>query len=372
MNPGDTSSHVAVIGGGIAGAFCAYHLARAGVAVTLIERDAVGAHASGANPGGLNPLHGAGIPGPMAATALSSFRSHLEHQEAIRELSGIDFAPRRVARVHLASTDEEAARLESMRMRYESTPGFAARWMERSDLLAMAPKLSEGFDRGLYTEGDARVEPAAYTRAVAEAAARSGARVMLGEVVGIGSTGRRLNSVRLDSGAIECDGAVFAVGPWIAGPARWLGARFSVAPVKGELLLVDAPGASIECDFIWNDAAIYAVGGARFWLGGTEDRVGLNSRPTPAARESILGRTANIIPPLSQARIVRQTAALRPVTPDGWPIVGWAPGWENVAVALGGGRKGMLLSAAMGLAAAELMTAGSSGRSTMRFPSGGS
>jgi glycine/D-amino acid oxidase-like deaminating enzyme len=51
-------------------------------------------------------------------------------------------------------------------------------------------------------------------------------------------------------------------------------------------------------------------------------------------------------------------AALRPVTPDGIPIVGLAPGWTNVSLALGSGRKGVLMSAALGRAAADLLAAG--------------
>jgi len=49
---------------------------------------------------------------------------------------------------------------------------------------------------------------------------------------------------------------------------------------------------------------------------------------------------------------------LRPVTADGLPIVGIPSGWENVCVAAGGGRKGLLLGAGLGMAAAELLTAG--------------
>jgi glycine/D-amino acid oxidase-like deaminating enzyme len=54
--------------------------------------------------------------------------------------------------------------------------------------------------------------------------------------------------------------------------------------------------------------------------------------------------------------IREQVCAFRPVTPDGLPILGAAPGWENVVLATGAGTKGMLLGAGMGECAAALVT----------------
>src|SRR4051794_35712047 len=151
---------IAVVGGGITGAFAAYFLARRGVEVTLIERDEVGAHASGKNPGGLNPLHGPGIPGPMQELALEAFRLHLEH-----------FSPPRRPRLQLAVDTADLDRLERSKELYDTTPGFSARWLEREELAELEPGLDPTAGRGLLTEGNARVDALAYTRAVAEAAA---------------------------------------------------------------------------------------------------------------------------------------------------------------------------------------------------------
>ena len=53
------------------------------------------------------------------------------------------------------------------------------------------------------------------------------------------------------------------------------------------------------------------------------------------------------------------TVCLRPVTPDWLPIIGKAPGWENVWLNTGAGKKGILLCPAMGKAAADLIVSGS-------------
>ena len=69
MSRGMVAPRIVVVGGGIAGAFAAYFLAGDGYDVRLIERGGIGGQASGLNPGGLNPLHGTGIPGSMQALA---------------------------------------------------------------------------------------------------------------------------------------------------------------------------------------------------------------------------------------------------------------------------------------------------------------
>ena len=62
------------------------------------------------------------------------------------------------------------------------------------------------------------------------------------------------------------------------------------------------------------------------------------------------------MPAMAEARLALQTSCLRPITPDWLPIVGQAPGWDNVYLTTGAGKKGVLLSPAMGKATADLIT----------------
>jgi glycine/D-amino acid oxidase-like deaminating enzyme len=357
--------HIAVVGGGITGAFTAYHLARMGIDATLVERGEIAGEASGSNPGGLNPHHGPGIPGPMHDLALQSFRLHVESWPAIRELSGIEFDPRRPPRVHLAADEAEAEGLRRAAAAYASAPGFAARWLERDEIAPIEPRVGPDVVGGLLTEGNGKVDAASYVRAVAAAAARLGTRTLHGEVQGLSARGGRVTGLALDAGALDCDGVVIATGPWCAEPARWLDTAIPVEPLKGELLRVEPAGGPPAIDLAWRDGAIYADGARRAWLGGTEERAAFARAPSPSARTSILERAERFLPGIAAARVLRQTAALRPVTPDGVPIVGVPDGWENVCLAVGSGRKGMLLGAGIGLAAAEIAAG-----ATTRLPIG--
>ena len=79
----ESSPDVVIVGGGIAGMTTAYYLAKAGVTSVVVERDAIGSHASGFAYGGLSPLSGFGIPGPHAEIARDGMRLHRQLSESL-------------------------------------------------------------------------------------------------------------------------------------------------------------------------------------------------------------------------------------------------------------------------------------------------
>jgi glycine oxidase len=347
---------IVVVGGGITGAFAAYFLAGDGCDVTLIEREGIGSQASGLNPGGLNPLHGTGIPGSMQALACESFQLHLAHWRRIEQLSEIRFAFTRPLRIHVALEDADIPAIERLHALHSSTEGFSSRWLESAELFALEGRLNRSALLGLSAEGSAKVDAHAYTRAVAAAANALGATLESGNVAGLMGTRGRAEAVLVDSRTIPCDGVIVATGPWGGDAAAWTGCHLPIEPLKGELLLVQTEQLPCRQAFAWRGAAVYGDGSPVVWLGGNEERAGFDRTPTKAARAFILEQVKRLMPGLHVAAIVKQTAALRPVTSDDMPVIGLAPGWTNVGLALAGGRKGMLYGAAMGLAAAELVT----------------
>ncbi len=92
---------VAVLGAGVAGCATAYYLSRQGVRVVVVERDAVGSGASGYAVGGLNPLTGTGIPGPVQPLAEASFMMHQDLWPALEEATGTDIQTRMTVHVEL-------------------------------------------------------------------------------------------------------------------------------------------------------------------------------------------------------------------------------------------------------------------------------
>src|SRR5258708_38559583 len=124
---GTTSSGVVIVGGGIVGMVTAYYLARASV---VVERDAIGSHASGFAYGGLSPVTGAGIPGPLAEMAQAGMRLHRELAKSVVAETGIgiDFRVRRS--LALAFTEAEARRLQAALPWQQQQPGYISRWLD--------------------------------------------------------------------------------------------------------------------------------------------------------------------------------------------------------------------------------------------------
>ena len=96
------TSEVVIVGGGAAGCAVAYYLVRSGVKATVVEGQGVASQASGYAAGGLNPLQGAGIPGPLGSFAWESFQMHFNLWEDLQEETGLDFQGRTVSSIRLA------------------------------------------------------------------------------------------------------------------------------------------------------------------------------------------------------------------------------------------------------------------------------
>src|ERR1700682_3769276 len=104
---------VVIVGGGIVGMVTAYYLAKAGVPSVVIERDAIGSHASGYAYGGLSPGSGFRIPGALAGVSPEGVRLDRELAESVVEETGIGIDFRVRSSLALAFTEADVQRLQS-------------------------------------------------------------------------------------------------------------------------------------------------------------------------------------------------------------------------------------------------------------------
>ena len=349
---------VVIAGGGAAGCAVAYYLAKAGIPSTVIEREGIASQASGFSAGGLNPLEGHGVPGPLSSLSMESFRMHQRMWGELREESGVDFQPETVSMVHLDFDGGELDELERMLRAFEAAEGFSARWLDAEELHALEPRIARDAVRALYTYGNTSLESYRYTFALSMAAEKLGSEFRSGSVRGLKASGSRVTGVVTESREIGCDALVLAMGPWSAEAEPWLGVPIPVEPLKGELLRTRLPGPALEHDFVWGLSSLYNRSDGLVWAGGTEERRGFDARPSDRARRTILAGVTRMMPAMADAELVRQTACLRPVSSDWLPIIGKAPGWENVYLATGAGKKGILLAPAIGKAVSDLIMRG--------------
>ena len=354
------SSDVVIIGGGVAGCATAYYLSQAGAQVTIIEREGISSQASGFSAGGLNPLEGSCIPGPLSALAMRSFQLHKEMWGPLRQESRIDFQGRIISLTKIAfSEDEYPALQESVELfQAAGNEGFSGEWLDRQDILSLEPRLSNQLIGGIRLFGNATLSSLLFTQALAEVAQKKGTTVRHSTARGVRLDSGRVLAVILEDGEIACDQLVLAAGPWSREAEQWLDISVPVDPLKGEILRLELHGPPLAGDYNGAGASIYPRADGLVWCGTTEVDAGFNREPTEAAKETIWGAAKTLIPDLAFATLVRHTACLRPLTPDYMPIVGRAPGWDNVFLVTGAGKKGILLSPGMGKATADLIAVG--------------
>jgi len=349
---------VVVVGGGAIGCATAYFLAKAGASVTLVERGELGGEATGAAAGMLAALSDeGGDRGPafqkLCLDSLALYQEILPELEA----TGIDLRYRRSGVLHLAMSEPEAGRL---RHRYDGqkalSPGM--RWLQGAALIEEEPEVSPRVVAGLLSPQEHYLDPQRLVLALAEASRRLGVDVRtLSPIQGLRRDRSRLRQVRTASGPLDAASYVLAAGPWTALLARRLGSYVPVRPMRGQMLAL-GPATQLN-HVIWGERAYLVPRENRLtFVGATVEDVGFRKHNTVEAVRRLRHGAEVMVPGLKLARLASTWAGLRPGSPDGLPMLGLLPGWDNVWVATGHFRNGILLAPITGKLMAESILSG--------------
>jgi len=339
--------HALVIGGGIVGNLTAYLLATRGFKVTVIEADSLGSHASGFAFGELGDLEGAGIPDPLLNFSVWCNKRHESLSTELYEVSGIDNEFTTVQRVTLAFTSEEETRLKDHLKWQTQVEEYDTYWMNPDELTALEPRISSRCLGGAYISNAKAVEPYRCTLAAAQSAQKLGVETLLRKVTNLLGRGGTCEGVEFFGGRIQSDLVVLAMGPWTKLASEWCGIDIPVTPLKGQMLRLKTNGEPLKASFHYGSSYAASKSDGLIWAGTTEETVGFDETTTVEARDGIMADLLQSLPFLEDAELNQQTACLRPWSSDGIPIVCKAPGWDNLYICTGGGRKGILWSTGM-------------------------
>ncbi len=348
---------VAVIGAGVTGAAVAYYLAREGLSVNIIERQAIASGASGYAVGVVNPLIGTGIPGPSQPLAEASFRMHQKLWPLLEDETGMDLQAKMMPHLQLCVTEKEVVNAQSEMDRWSSVDGFDVRWLENEEVRELEPRVADGVCGAVLLQNVGVLDSYRLTIALTLAAELYGAQLTFGRVLTLESDREGGHVLILEDDTISCNSVVIAMGPWSGEASDWLGIKIPVAPLKGEILHLQPPVPPLT-HHIQGAGQILQKADGMLWVGTTEESVCFDLTRTEAARKDLMERALCVMPCLSSLSQVRHTACLRPVTPDRMPILGSVPGREGVYIATGAEKKGILLGPSMGKAIADLVIDG--------------
>ena len=350
-------TEVVVIGGGVMGSSIAYHLARRGVAVTLLERGEIPCAASAASAGGVRQQGRDLREMPLAVASIARW-------ENLEDEIGADVHYRREG--HLTVTENPDTIIELLPwMADQQALGLDIRLVEGDDLRELIPGVAPQVVAGTYSPTDGHANPILTTKAFAAAAARHGADIRPHTtVMSIDHSGGQVSGVTTDAGSIACDLVVLAAGAWSMDFARQLGIELPavarapqmIATTPMPPLLHQVVGARERMLSLKQvPSGNYVIGGG--WPG----TVLLDKRIALPWYSSVLGSLTDssaIFPDLLRARVERVWVGVEAQTLDEVPILGALPGVTNLVVATGFSGHGFALSPIIGQVMSELIVDG--------------
>ena len=397
---------VVIIGGGIVGASTAYYLAGRNAVVALLEKGEVADEQSGRNWGwtrqqGRNPRE---IPLAMLARA--------KWNELAEEV-GADMERIQEGSLRLAYDDAEMARQQAW-VNTTRALGLESSLLERAEVEDLIPQLEGPYLGGAYTPSDGQAEPRKATRAVAGAAAESGASVVENcAVEGIETRGGAVKEVVTEKGRVKAPVVVCAAGAWSSRVARMVGLRLPQRAVRATVACT-TPAPVFTHTVVWGDGVafrqkrdgtLYVAGGGRGdydvdletfrhvrwflpnfmrarrnmrvrvgsalvgdvlrampWSGASRrpfaHTVGVEPEPNRGTVDATMRNLKRLVPSLEGVGVLRTWAGRIDATPDAVPVLGEAPGVRGFYVGTGFSGHGFALGPGAGFALSELILDG--------------
>jgi D-amino-acid dehydrogenase len=396
---------VVVIGGGVAGLCCAYYLRKRDLDVTVLEAETVGSRVASSygNGGWICPAQAGPLPAPGLTIYgmrsllsrdsalffrpsylprllpwLTRFWTYCNQRDFDRGTAALAALGRRVfelvdamvadgvecelyKRGFICATGrEEDARqalraLETMRAQGYALP---ADILVGEELHALEPALSQRLTAGFLVEEQWHVRANTFVEGLAAVLRRDGVELVeRARATGFSTGNGRVHAVRTPAGTYSADAFVLAAGSWTQPLARRLGVRFPMQPGKGYTFLV-SPTVLPRHGILYPDIHVGATPlGDRVRISGTMEfsgyRLGIDRR-----RLDSVFRNVQEYLDLEQPRYDEAWSGLRPLTPDGLPVLGRARPFENAFVATGYSMLGMTLCQPVGELMAKLITTG--------------
>ena len=351
---------VIIIGGGVIGCATAYFLgASHQVRCLVLERDGIGSQASGGAAGELSPIAVSPIPPAFTDLCLEGLRLHRELAPTLTVESGVDYHLSDIPVFRPAFTDEEVREQREL-VEWHRERGLDATWLDGPALRSLDTWLPEDTLGAAYLEREAQLESYALVLALAQAAERHGAAIRTVEVTGLQRQGERVSGVLTADGPLACDSMVLAAGPWSQSAQEWLELPVPVVPLRGQIVHLAVPSPLPEYGIFHPSGYVLPKASGKLLAGTTAELAGFAREPTPEGTASILEAAYRLAPSLADAQVVEVTACLRPLSLDGLPLIGPAPGFEGLFIATGHGRKGIVAGLATGKYLAQLIAQGRS------------
>jgi D-amino-acid dehydrogenase len=397
---------VAVLGAGVLGVTTAYYLAKAGEAVTVIDRQPrAAAETSFANAGLVAPGHSYAWASPRAPLIL--LRSLWRNDTALRYRLRLDpamwswslrflanctaAANRRNTLVKLELCKYSREQLVALRaaegLRYDEVVkgsiylyrepehfetgkqttvlitdhGYPMEAIDMDRVVAIEPALARSrhrFAGAILVPKDESGDCRLFTERLAEICKKLGVTFRYGTTVqGFAAEGDKVTAAETDRGRVPADRFVLALGSYSPFPARSIGLKLPIFPVKGYSMTVPVKNpAEAPTVGLIDEGYLVAFSrmGDRLRMTATADFAGYDTSYTPREFETMLKVSRELFPEGAHYDQQSPWACLRPMTPDGPPIMG-PTRYKNLFMNTGHGHIGWTMACGSARMVADLM-----------------
>ena len=339
-----------VVGGGPVGLACACELAQTGRKVLVLKPGEERGEAWRASAGMLAAQAGSHQEDPLLELSVAGRERYADLGPLLLERTGADIGLHLEGIARLASDEEEATSLRTT-VGWQRQQGHLCDWYTSAEVRTRWPWL--GPTHGcLWAPRDGALDPIRLVEALRAEAHRLGVTIIPDRVVSLDRLGDRVGGVRGKSTYAAGD-VVIAAGAW-SGEITGLPRPISVEPIRGQMAALTWPGDIPPTIIIGRSTYIVPRDGEAL-VGSTMEHAGFAPEVSAAGLAEIFTGATALCPALAGGSVLRTWAGLRPVTPDGLPIVGREPRLEGLWYATGHGRNGILLAAVTGALLANLI-----------------
>ena len=398
---------VIILGSGVIGTSSAWHLAQAGHEVTVIDRqDGAGKETSYANAGEVSPGYSAPWAGPgvplkaikwllmqhrplvirpqldmaMVRWGLQMLRNCTAERyeinkgrmvrlaeysrDVLREMRaelGLAYDERSQGTLQLFRTQKQ---LDGTGADIEVLKRYGVRFelLDRAGCIRHEPALARVQDKfvgGLLLPGDETGDCFKFTQGLAARAAQAGVNFRYGtDIQRLLTEGGRIGGVVTGQGTLTADAYLVAMGSYSPTLLAPLGIDIPVYPVKGYSITVpitDASGAPESTVMDETHKVAVTRLGDRIRVGGTAELAGYTLKLHEARERTLKHVVSDLFPAGGDVARAEFWCGLRPMTPDGTPIVGGTR-MDNLYLATGHGTLGWTMAAGTGRVMADLIS----------------
>lgn len=343
---------VIIVGAGSIGAPTAFFLAKSGIKTLVIDKfPSVGQGSSKRAIGGIRATHSDPAKIRLCLRSLEIFSTW-------KETYGDDIDWYKGGYTFVAYREQEEKTLKNL-VKTQQSYGLNINWLDKKDFLDIVPDINpNGLIGGTYSPNDGSASPLLATHSFYRQAINNGAEFHFSEeVLEIFTSNGKVTGLRTNEASYTADIIINAAGPWAKQIAKLIDLDLHVEPDSHEAAITESvahfldpmvvdirpqPGSS---NFYFYQ---HSTGQIIFCITPKPNIWGFSTEETSEFLPMVAKRMIEVMPRLKNIRVRRTWRGLYPMTPDGFPIIGWANNIQGFLLAAGTCGQGFMLGPGMG------------------------